>query len=236
VSLTPDDRLRAQELKHSDQELKLALVRELIVELRWDTHAVSATAAIWGMSPSEVHKLSSLAHNLILSAMVDPNELRAALIAKIGFVSEDALRKKKPFIDKTGSIVLAPDPDHKSALAGLALIAKIAGVEGRPPNEDDYSKKSLDELLNIAKKKLLPQGQPRGITNDKQSRSGDPDEILTTGEESNIGAGVQAAHNQVSESGAGFRGSPGQERVRGRGSRGDRDPTGLGRGRRPEGE
>lgn len=230
MTLNPEDLLRAQELKHADQEGKLSLVHELIVELRWDVRAARDLASAWGMSPSDIQKLSSLAHGLILSAMRDPQELRSSLIAKIHFVAEDALRKKRAFLDKTGSVVLAPEPDHRSALNGLALIAKITGLDQNAnPHGDDYGNKSLDELLNIAKRKLLhapTKGPAYG-----QDRT-EPDEVITTGEES----GVPAAQREFPPSDPDSGGPSTQGRIRGRGTRGDRDPTGQRRGHRPEGE
>ncbi len=245
MSLTPDDIMRMQELRHADKEAKCSLVRELMVELRWDASAARDAVELWAMSPSDVEKLAVFAHSLIIAAMGDPRELRSIFISKLCYVAESALRKKKPFLDKTGAVVLAPDPDHKAAVAALDKAAKYAGLEEATPT-DDYGTKSLDELMHIARRKLLPSAQPKGLINDKQSKF-DSDEILTTGVPATGGARSSASstadvqapllsfeEHPVPDTDS--RRSNSTERVRGRGSRGDRDPTGRGRGRRPEGE
>ena len=249
MSLTPEDIERAQELKHADNEAKLDLVRELLVELRWTPQSRRLLCTMWNMGAAEIYRMGMLAQSLILSQMTDPDELRATLIAKATFITEDALRKRRPFLDKEGNVVMAPDPDHRSGLNGLMFIAKLAGVLDGPPKDrrDDYANKSLDELIEMAKKKILPAPQPRGTTNDSQTRD---IEIITAGEgpgpAGSSGGGGQRAPSSAGAAAHKERAvsvpddSPGRDdgsrRVRGRNSRSDRDPTGQKRDRRSEGE
>ena len=223
MTFSPAQIIRAQELRHSGPDERVEFVTELVIGLVWTLDNKRELAHIWGIGPREINRLGRAADASVISKIRDPEELRSKLMEQAHFVVSDAMQKKKPFVDKNGNIVLAPDPDHKAALQGINQIYKMSGLDKVQPEEPDagkYAGHDLDHLLAIAQKKLLPEGQPLESL-----------DIQTEGEEADEeeAEAVEVAISNPDRR----RGS--EERIRGANTRRDRDPTGRGRGLSQEG-
>jgi hypothetical protein len=157
-------------LRHADHISKLDFIQELIVELHWSPRHKRELAQSWRMSALDVHRMGCEAQGLIMTAMRDPDELRAAIVGKMNYVVETAVHKKRAILDKDGNVVMVPDPDLKAAVAGLGQIARITGIDKTPPSRvvKDYQRMDLQQLLEVAQRKLLPEGGAPKDLDDRQ--------------------------------------------------------------------
>jgi hypothetical protein len=161
MTLRPELIDQALLLRHGDEEARAEFIKQLTTELLWTADNQREVGRYWGIGPRALGALSNRANAMMIASISDPEALRAKLIEQVSFIVADAMQKKKPFLDKTGDIVMAPDPDHKAALMGVAFIAKVTGLDKPRPMapEDDYKGQSLAELIAAAQQKLLPEGQ-----------------------------------------------------------------------------
>lgn len=223
MTFSPAQIMRAQELRHADIEDQVEYVQELIIGLKWTIENRRELGGIWDIGPRKIGELGRRADALIISRIRDPEELRNKLMEQAHFVVSDAMEKKKAFVDKLGNIVLTPDPDHKAALQGINQIYKMSGLDKVKPIEPDESKYAghdLTQLLAIAQKKLLPEGQVlESLDIQTEGESADEEEVEA---------------DKVTVPNPDRRYSS-EERIRGGNTRRDRDPTGRGRGLSQEG-
>jgi len=162
ATLTPEDLFRADELRHASDEARAEYIRELIIGLRWEAPTARKLAEHWAVGAPEMSRLGRLARGLIAAALEDPDAIRKEILAKVHYVVTDAMAAKKAMLDKTGEVILVPQPNHVAALKGLELLARVAGVD-QPKQvepEREYDKKTLAELLELAAKALPPKHPP----------------------------------------------------------------------------
>lgn len=87
----------------------------------------------YGVSTHTVRTWSSQAARFIRQCRGSEDDIREAILTSAQRVTDDALGNKRTLVNKEGKAFEVPAPDHRSALQGLDLMARVHGVlrEGR---------------------------------------------------------------------------------------------------------
>jgi hypothetical protein len=126
-----------------------------MLEARWRVgRSHKAYAERYGVAVATVEGWAAQASRFLRKCRGNEEEFRERILASIEHVVSSALSRKRTIPRQDGSQIEVADPDHRSALQGLELSARVYGLLGHESRADGRG--ALQEPMNVPLDELRP--------------------------------------------------------------------------------